>query len=72
MNDRLMKYAVLGDIHANLEALMAVLSDARDQGCAYYACVGDLVGYNANPRECLEISRSSQVSTNGSGWPAAT
>ena len=57
MNDRLMKYAVLGDVHANLEALMAVLSDARDQGCAYYVCVGDLVGYNANPRECLEIIR---------------
>ena len=57
MNDSLMKYAVLGDIHANLEALMAVRNDAREQGCRYYACVGDLVGYNANPRECLEIIR---------------
>jgi predicted phosphodiesterase len=51
------KYAILGDIHSNLEALEAVLSDSRDQGCTHYACVGDLVGYNANPRECLEIIR---------------
>ena len=43
--------------HANLEALVAVLSDARDQGCTHYVCVGDVVGYNANPAECLEIVR---------------
>src|SRR6266550_7700670 len=57
MNDGSVKFAILGDIHANLEALMAVLSDARDQGCADFACVGDIVGYNANPRECLAIIR---------------
>jgi predicted phosphodiesterase len=51
------RYAVLGDIHANLEALVAVVEDARDQGCTHFACVGDIVGYNANPRECLEIVR---------------
>ena len=49
MNDISIKFAVLGDIHANLEALVAVLSDARDQGCTHYSCVGDVVGYNANP-----------------------
>ena len=27
-------------------------------GCTHYACLGDIVGYNANPRECLEIVRS--------------
>ena len=52
-----MKYAVLGDIHANLEALLAVLDDARKQQCTHYACVGDLVGYNANPKECLDLVR---------------
>jgi predicted phosphodiesterase len=52
------KYAVLGDIHANLEALTAVLAHARLQGVTHYACVGDLVGYNANPVECVEIVRS--------------
>ncbi len=48
-------YAILGDIHANLEALNAVLEDAREQQVTDFACVGDIVGYNANPRECLEI-----------------
>src|SRR5262245_58473712 len=57
MNEISMKYAILGDIHANLEALLAVLKDARDQNCTHYACVGDIVGYNANPRECLNIIR---------------
>lgn len=51
------RYAILGDIHANLEALMAVLRDAREQHCTRFACVGDIVGYNANPRECLDIVR---------------
>ena len=57
MSDVSMKYAVFGDIHANLEAFEAVLGDAHDQRCTHYACVGDIVGYNANPKECLEIVR---------------
>ena len=52
-----MKLAVFGDIHANLEALLAVLEDARTEGCTEFACTGDLVGYNANPNECVEIVR---------------
>jgi predicted phosphodiesterase len=51
------RYAILGDIHANLEALTAVLYDATGQQCTHFACVGDLVGYNANPCECLAIVR---------------
>lgn len=52
-----MKYAILGDIHSNLEALDAVLDDASKQGVERYICVGDIVGYNANPVECLEKIR---------------
>jgi len=48
-----MKYAVFGDIHANWEALEAVLEDAEELGCTDYICLGDIVGYNANPQECL-------------------
>ena len=46
-------YAILGDIHANLEALDAVLDDARGQGVTDFYCLGDIVGYNANPHECI-------------------
>ncbi len=53
-----MKYAVLSDIHANLEALQAALADAKDHECAHYVCLGDVVGYGPNPRECLNIIRS--------------
>jgi predicted phosphodiesterase len=53
-----MKYAVIADIHANLEAFEVVLEDSRAQNCTHYCCVGDVVGYNANPKECLDIVRS--------------
>ena len=53
-----MRYAVIADIHANLEALEVVLADSREQKCTHYCCVGDVVGYNANPKECLDIVRA--------------
>ncbi|MBP82888.1 MAG: metallophosphatase family protein [Verrucomicrobiales bacterium] len=52
-----MKYAIFGDIHANLEALQAVLADAEQQGCTNYVCTGDIVGYASDPNECLKIIR---------------
>lgn len=53
-----MKYAILGDIHSNQEALNAVLIDAEKQGVTHYACTGDVVGYNADPKTCLQTIRS--------------
>lgn len=53
-----MKYAIIADIHANLEALEVVLEDAKVQKCTHYCCLGDVVGYNANPKECLDIIRN--------------
>lgn len=55
--DESMRIALFGDIHANLEALEAVLKDAREQGCTEYVCMGDIVGYNADPSACLEKVR---------------
>jgi predicted phosphodiesterase len=52
-----MRFAIISDLHANLEATQAVLDDARERNCTDYICLGDVVGYNANPRECLEIVR---------------
>jgi predicted phosphodiesterase len=53
-----MRIAIFGDIHANLEAFEVVLADAREQGCVSFICLGDVVGYNANPRECLQKVQS--------------
>lgn len=52
-----MRTALFGDIHANLEALQAVLADAASQGVTDYVCLGDVVGYNADPVACLNIIR---------------
>ncbi len=51
------KFAILGDIHANLDALEVVLEDCRAQGVTDFLCTGDVVGYNACPHECLKIVR---------------
>jgi predicted phosphodiesterase len=58
-----MKFAIIADIHANLEALQVVLADSKEQKCTHYACVGDVVGYGANPKECLDIVRSMGMPT---------
>jgi diadenosine tetraphosphatase ApaH/serine/threonine PP2A family protein phosphatase len=52
-----MKYAILSDIHGNLEALETVLAHAKENGCEKYICGGDVVGYNANPAECMAVVR---------------
>ena len=53
-----MIYCVFGDVHGNLEALEAVLADAEKQGAERYLCVGDIVGYGADPGPCLERVRA--------------
>ncbi|MBO4715329.1 MAG: metallophosphoesterase family protein [Verrucomicrobia bacterium] len=58
-----MKYAIIADIHGNLEALQAVLKDAKEQTVTHYACLGDVVGYGANPKECLDIVREMKIPT---------
>jgi diadenosine tetraphosphatase ApaH/serine/threonine PP2A family protein phosphatase len=58
-----MRFAIFGDIHANLEALQRVLDDAEEQQCTHYICMGDIVGYNANPKECLDLVREMECPT---------
>jgi diadenosine tetraphosphatase ApaH/serine/threonine PP2A family protein phosphatase len=57
--------AILSDIHGNLEALRAVLVDARQQGAAAIYCLGDVVGYGPNPRECLDLALGFQLTLLG-------
>ncbi len=53
-----MRFAIISDLHANLEATEAVVHDAHAKDCTHFVCLGDLVGYNANPHECIEIVRA--------------
>ena len=51
-----MRYAVVSDVHANLEAFEAVLEQIDRIGVDQIVSLGDLVGYNANPNECVKIA----------------
>ena len=50
-----MKRALISDIHSNLEGLEAVLRDIADQGITEVYCLGDIIGYGPNPRECIDL-----------------
>jgi len=50
-----MKIAIISDVHSNLEALQSVKKDIETQGIDEVHCLGDTLGYNANPLECLNI-----------------
>ncbi|EHN10853.1 Diadenosine tetraphosphatase [Patulibacter medicamentivorans] len=52
-----MHVAVLSDIHGNRHALDAVLADADDRGCEEIWCLGDIVGYGADPNGCCAAIR---------------
>ncbi len=52
-----MRFAIFGDIHGNYEALEAVLAECAGCNIDNYLCLGDIVGYGANPNECVEKIR---------------
>lgn len=47
--------AIISDIHGNLEALEAVLADIDSRGVEDIYCLGDVIGYGPNPRECIDL-----------------
>lgn len=48
--------AIISDVHGNLEALQAVLKDIENRGIRQIACLGDLIGYGPDPRECVDAA----------------
>ena len=48
---------IISDIHANLPALQAVLADIDARGAGEIVCLGDVVGYNGQPDECITVLR---------------
>jgi predicted phosphodiesterase len=63
--DTVAKLAIISDIHGNLEALNAVLRDIDDQGIGEIYCLGDVIGYGPNPRECIDASRDFKLTLLG-------
>ena len=81
-----MKLAIISDVHANLEALRATLAEISTRAVDRIVCLGDIIGYNANPDECIALLRQSdplcvagnhdravtrQITTDGFGHTAA-
>lgn len=56
-----MRVALISDIHANEEALRATLADIRAVGAERIVCLGDIVGYNADPAACIALLREAGV-----------
>ncbi len=53
-----MRVAIISDIHGNLEALQTVLDHIKTQNVDEIICLGDVIGYGANPNECAETVRA--------------
>jgi diadenosine tetraphosphatase ApaH/serine/threonine PP2A family protein phosphatase len=58
-----LRYAIISDLHANLEALTAALEKIDQVGADQIVCLGDVVGYNGSPNECVEIVRGRDIPT---------
>jgi diadenosine tetraphosphatase ApaH/serine/threonine PP2A family protein phosphatase len=52
-----LRIALISDVHANLPAFRAVLDDVAEAGVDETWCLGDLVGYGAQPDECVALAR---------------
>lgn len=53
-----MRYAIIADIHANLDAFTTVLGDIEQKGGVDEMwCLGDVVGYGPEPSQCIELLR---------------
>ena len=50
-----MKIAVFSDIHANLQALEAIIEDIKKQNVDRIICLGDIISKGPNPKECLDL-----------------
>lgn len=58
-----MRLGIFSDVHANIEALSAVMREYADENIDAYYCLGDVVGYGASPNECADIIREGTAAT---------
>lgn len=56
-----MRLGIIGDIHGNIEALTACHKAIIAAGCDKIVCTGDIVGYGASPKECIDFVRDRKI-----------
>lgn len=66
-----MRLAVIGDVHANVPALNAVIEDASRAGAAATYCVGDIVGRGPHPNEVVDVMRRHDIASVQGNWDEA-
>jgi predicted phosphodiesterase len=68
-----MRWGIFSDIHSNLEALEAVIKAYKSESIDKYICLGDIVGYGANPVECIQLTRqiSEAIIAGNHDWAVA-
>lgn len=52
-----MRYGIFSDVHSNLEAFQSVIKEMEGQGLDAYICAGDIVGYGADPPQCIKLTK---------------
>ena len=58
-----MRIGIFSDVHANIEAMNAVIDAYKSERIDKYVCIGDVVGYGASPNECCDIIRKTAAYT---------
>jgi diadenosine tetraphosphatase ApaH/serine/threonine PP2A family protein phosphatase len=58
-----LRYAIISDIHANVEAFESILGEIDDVSPDRIICLGDIVGYGASPNECVEIIKGLNITS---------
>lgn len=68
-----MRYGIFSDVHGSLEALQAVMKAYKKEAIDKYLCAGDIVGYGADPIECIKLVRESEpvIVAGNHDWAAA-
>lgn len=56
-----LRFGIISDVHSNLEGLQAALGEAERAGTEVLLCCGDIIGYNADPNECVDLVREKKV-----------
>jgi predicted phosphodiesterase len=67
-----MRYGIFSDVHSNIEALDSILEAFKKESIDTYLCIGDVVGYAAEPNECIEkVKRVASITVAGNhDWAA--
>ena len=63
-----MRLAIFSDVHANIEALSAVMERVRHEGVDKCFCLGDVVGYGASPNECCDVVKRADIDAAIAAW----